>query len=88
MVTCIIPFSRASSSRDTLATGRRFEHTCSVANTAAKPQNWATFDPNAAANNLVPWFDEPITVNVISMGLPEIGCLEFWRCLRHGLANF
>ena len=32
------------------------------------------------------------TVNVISMGIPEIGLLttrapRFWRCLRHSLAN-
>ena len=36
---------------------------------------------------------EPITVNVISMGLQEIVRLEthvsqFWRCLRRGLVNF
>ena len=38
---------------------------------------------------------EPITVNVISMGLLEIGLLlletrtpRFWRCLRRGLADF
>ena len=65
----------------------------SVANTAAKPRNWATFDPAAAGKKLAPRFADPITVNVILMGWPEIGLLEtlaprIRRCLRRGLAFF
>ena len=41
---------------------------CSVANTVAKPQNWATFDPAAAGKKLAPRFANAIHVNVISMG--------------------
>ena len=49
----------------------------SVANTTAKPRNWATFDPAAAGKKLAPRFAiNPIPVNVISMGWPEIGLLE------------
>ena len=40
----------------------------SVANTTAKPRNWATFDPAAAGKKLAPRFANPIPVNVISMG--------------------
>ena len=54
---------------------------CSVANTAAKQQNWATFDLGATGKKWVPQFADPITVNVISMGLPVIGLLQT-------LANF
>ena len=40
----------------------------SVANTTAKPWNWATFDPAAVGKMLAPRFANPIPVNVISMG--------------------
>ena len=42
--------------------------TFSVAKTAAKPRNWATFDPAAAGKKVALRFADPITVNVISMG--------------------
>ena len=58
----------------------------SVANTTAQPRNWAALTCVPWAKNRVPLFAEPITVNVISMGLPEIGLLKtcvlrIWRGL-------
>ena len=39
------------------------QHATSVANTVAKPHNWATFDPVLRATNCVLQIAEPITVN-------------------------
>ena len=57
---------------------------CSIAKTAAKPRNWATFDTDVSGQkNWVPQFAEPIAV--ISMGLPEIGLLQ--TCTRYGFGG-
>ena len=49
-----------------------------IVSVAAKPRNWATFDPPAAVL-------DPITVNVISIADRKLGYLRPLRC---GLAKF
>ena len=47
----------------------------SVANTMAKPLNWATFDPVPRAKKWCCGLLDFNTVNISSMGFPEIGLL-------------
>ena len=48
----------------------------SVTNIAAKPLYWATFDPASRAQNWVPRFADPITVNVIQWAYRKLGYLR------------